>query len=246
MSPKTQQDPTRGDHQGADRAAPAADSHSPDAPLFDQPLVSIDVVPVWVDGTRIMYGLGIRQNPPFAGELALPGVLMGHERSVEAAERALSSKVGIVPEAVRHLTDIGVFDSRERDPRGPTLSIAKLAVLAPEAAAAACEAGSLHRAGWGPEDPAFGLPFDHDTIVDRAHRHLAGSFWTDAALLRSLLGGTFTTKTVTGVYRELSGDDGVHPSNIRRRLESIDGLELGSSTVTQGRGRPTSVWTWED
>lgn len=215
---------------------------------FSQPLVSVDVVPAWTEEGRVLFGLGTRQYEPFKGALALPGVLIGHERSQEAAMRALKIKVGI--ESPRVLRNIGVFDSLERDPRGPTLSIAKVAILDPTEAASARDKNMM--------DPSFlweatadslepreaTLPFDHDGIVHQARQYLSGALWDDPALARALLGERFTTREATGIYRDLTGDVAAHPSNVRRRLVALDGLESGEDVVSDGRGRPSATWHW--
>lgn len=217
---------------------------------FSQPLISVDVVPVWVENGRVLFGLGARQYEPFKGALALPGVLMGRERSLEAALRALKSKVGI--EAPRLLRDIGVFDAAERDPRGPTLSIAKVALLNPDEAASARREGTL--TSWSLNDAAqdtlepqdAALPFDHDGIVRQARQYLAGALWSDSVLTRGLLGERFTTREATGVHRDLTGDVSLHPSNVRRRLAALDGLESSDEVVSDGQGRPSTAWTWSE
>lgn len=215
---------------------------------FSQPLISVDVVPVWAEEGRVLFGLGARQFEPYKGALALPGVLMGRERSLEAALRALENKVGITsPQSLR---DIGVFDSMERDPRGPTLSIAKIAVLDPDEAASARREGTL--VSWSLseatqetlEPQEASLPFDHEGIVRQARKHLSRTLWEDPGLLRALLGARFTTRTATSVYRDLTGDRSLHPSNIRRRLDAVEGLEASEEMVSDGPGRPSTSWRW--
>lgn len=217
---------------------------------FNQPLVSVDVVPVWVENGRVMLGLGTRQFEPYEGVLALPGVLMGRERSLEAALRALKSKVGI--EHPRFLRDIGVFDSAERDPRGPTLSIAKVAVLDPAEVESARRAGTLSGvplrevAPDSPKPRKDPLPFDHDGIARQARQYLAGALWTDETLTLSLMGERFTTREATAVHRDLTGDADMHPSNVRRRLTAMRGLRDSGEVVSEGMGRPSTAWVWGD
>lgn len=216
---------------------------------FSQPLVSVDVVPVWAEDGRVMLGLGARQFEPYKGVLALPGVLMGRERSLEAALRALKSKVGI--EHPRFLRDIGVFDAAERDPRGPTLSIAKVAVLDPAEVESARRAGTLSGVPLrevAPDslkprkDP---LPFDHDSIARQARQYLAEALWTDETLTLSLMGERFTTREATAVDRDLTGNSSRHPSNVRRRLTTL-GLKDSGEVASEGMGRPSTVWVWGD
>lgn len=204
---------------------------------YDQPLISVDVVCVWAEGGSLRLGLGRRLNEPFAGALALPGVLMVRERSTEAALRALSEKVGITD--VGLLRDIGVFDAADRDPRGPTLSIAKLAFITPEAAASS---DRMEAVGF---DEAPTLPFDHAGIIAAARANLGQLLWADREAARMLLGEDFTTSDITVLGREISGVR-EHPSNVRRRMEGTGWATLTGQRrmPASGRGRPTAVWTW--
>lgn len=211
---------------------------------YEQPLVSVDVVPLWAtaDGT-LHVTLGRRLNAPHLGELALPGVLMGRERSLDAAGRALSTKVEVDPEQVV-LRDAGVFDSPQRDPRGPTMAIAKIGVGAQGDLAGGEHAEAASLAGLPP------LPFDHATIIEAATRSLAGLVWTDREVCEALLGPDFTTRAATAVQRQLENATGqaakADASNMKRRL-----LALGWVAPTQrtalpegGTGRPSTVWEW--
>lgn len=216
---------------------------------YEQPLVSVDVVPLWAaaDGT-LHVTLGRRLNEPFRGELALPGVLMGRERSVGAAERALRTKVGVEPGAVV-LRDIGVFDSRERDPRGATMAVAKAGFgLQRDLIGGALEAADHAEAAPVADLPA--LPFDHQSIIEAACHALARSLWTDREVCAALLGPAFTTRTATAVQRQLeviAGQEArADASNMKRRLQVLGWVVPTERTeLPEGAtGRPSTVWNW--
>ncbi|WP_114854382.1 NUDIX hydrolase [Brachybacterium sp. YJGR34] len=214
------------------------------AESFEQPLVSVDVVPLHLgaDGT-LRVTLGPRQFAPHLGEPALPGVLMGRERSVEAAARALRTKTGIEAEVL--LRDVGVFDSPARDPRGPTMAVTKLALgpardLAPGPPALAVPVAAL-----GP------LPFDHAAMIAAAVRSLAAQIWQDREMARALLGAEFTTRTATALQRELEQAAGqavrADASNMKRRLLATGWVRpTDRVALPEGAtGRPSTVWEWE-
>jgi ADP-ribose pyrophosphatase YjhB (NUDIX family) len=107
-----------------------------------QSAVSLDVVALrfGADDTTVTFAVAPRQWDPFAGELALPGVLLGRgERLATAAHRAVHSKLGVPDDAILAVGQLVTFDEPNRDPRGPTLSIAMWAVLGHAAAAAGAE-----------------------------------------------------------------------------------------------------------
>ncbi len=211
-----------------------------------QPLVSIDVVPFRYDAARgqLLVTLGARLFEPFKGALALPGVLLGHERVDDAARRALRTKVGV--EGAPVLRDVGVFDNPDRDPRGPTLSITKLAAVAPPSPAEHLTVAQR------PVEEARGLPFDHDAIVRRAAVALSEKLWADKDLTRSLMGESFTSRDALMVQRRLNqvvGPDheaDLNASNMQRRIRSTGWVRragTASSSSAKG-GRPPVTWAW--
>lgn len=217
-------------------------------PEFDQPLVSVDVVPVRYDHARanVEVLLGRRIYEPHLGEFALPGVLLGHERIDEAAVRALRSKLGVAADQVRLLGGVEVFDNPDRDPRGPTLSIARYAVIdddyrpRPEHHAAVALSA------------VDALPFDHDRIVTRAAEVLAKDLWADRAVAAALLGPRFATSDLREVYTQLltraHGDRAPHvdPANLLRRLRGTGWVHQVATADTGRGGRPPTVWEWND
>ncbi|WP_309240890.1 NUDIX hydrolase [Nocardia sp. BSTN01] len=105
--------------------------------MEQQSAVSLDVVALrfGADDTTVTFAVAPRQWDPFAGELALPGVLLGRgERLAAAARRAVHGKLGVPDDAILAVGQLVTFDEPNRDPRGPTLSIAMWAVLGHPAA----------------------------------------------------------------------------------------------------------------
>lgn len=178
---------------------------------------------------RLLLGLHERIGEPFAGALALPGVLLRRgERIRDAAARALA-KVDVRSIAAGQLI---TFDEPNRDPRGPTLSIATWAVTA--------EPGS---ASWVELDGLPDLAFDHRRIVADCRPLLAGMTWRDTDFTRPLTGDEFTATDALALHAGLTGaapDRG----NLNRTLASLPGLTRTDRFATTGRGRPSTVWAW--
>jgi 8-oxo-dGTP diphosphatase len=102
-----------------------------------------------------------RARDPFAGSWALPGGFVeAGERVREAAARELAEETSIDAGALELL---GVYDTPERDPRGPTVSVTYLLRCDRELAArGGDDAGD---ARWFALDELPPLAFDHATIV---------------------------------------------------------------------------------
>ncbi len=85
------------------------------------PLVAVDALIKYPENHIVLIR---RKNPPFKGELALPGGFVNVGESVEeACVREAYEETNI---NVKILNLIGVFSDPKRDPRGHNLSIAYL------------------------------------------------------------------------------------------------------------------------
>lgn len=225
---------------------------------FELPNISVDVVPVTLNpfSGKLEVIVGRRIFEPNLGEFALPGVLLTpHERLDEAAFRALEKKLSVPQTYVTELIDLGTFDNPDRDPRGATVSIAKLAVISafPDGMSAA-NVTSVPIEEIANE--SFLLPFDHNSIVLAASNLLAEKMLFNKAITKAILGDTFTTKTLRNVLVQLQetekGENIIFDaSNLTRQLKGTKWVEMveDKETVTNltastSRGRPSRVWTW--
>ncbi|MFC7616192.1 NUDIX domain-containing protein [Actinokineospora soli] len=123
----------------------------------------------------VLLGVAPRAHEPYAGAMALPGVLLGKgERLRDAARRAVIDKLGMPPTAISATGQLTTFDEPSRDPRGPTLSIALWSTLDVSEA-------NGDRVTWTPLDDVPPLAFDHDRIVSDCRPMLADRLWRDPA-----------------------------------------------------------------
>lgn len=207
----------------------------------DQPLISIDVVPVRFNraGRTVDVILGRRVNDPAKGASALPGVLLlGAERLDDAVQRALETKIGVSAEEVLRTGEVGVFDNPDRDPRGPTLSITRFAVLT-ETAELGVDAVPT------PIGSATGLPFDHDQITRVAAATLLDKLWADRDATVALLGREFTTLDAADLADSLAGPAGrpqVDRTNLSRFIVRTRWVEEVGRAAVAKQGRRPAVW----
>jgi 8-oxo-dGTP diphosphatase len=180
---------------------------------------------------------------PYAGKPALSGVLLRPlERLGEAALRALQTKISISEENVLFLMNAGAFDNPDRDPRGPTLSIAHLAVIDPEDE----PEGVVYRR----LNDTSELPFDHAAIIMSAASAARDALWVSEPLTRALLGEKFSIADVARLIRELSASarqNEPDTSNLGRELAKNPRLvKSGTPAAPRGKGRPAAAWTWAE
>lgn len=203
-----------------------------------QPLIAIDVVPItFTSSHQLLIGTCVRQFEPYAGQPALPGVLLGPDETLqEGAFRALRTKAGLEPAEVSTLTQVGAFDGPGRDPRSRAISVAFLAVAAPTAVSDVRWAAYSELA-----DP---LPFDHDAIVAASLRLAALRLWVDLTFTAALTGPVFSTTHASKLEEALTGRK-PRPNNFHRTLAGHPRLRQVDATFPAGTsGRPPRVWEW--
>ncbi|MEP6560136.1 MAG: NUDIX hydrolase [Nakamurella sp.] len=208
-----------------------------DPPKIRSSLVSVDVVALRFSRAerRLELGIAARAWDPFRDRLALPGVLLGDgERLRDAAVRALTGKLGVPESDIHAVGQVVTFDEPNRDPRGPTLSVAMWATV-----------NSTGTANWVGVDQLPDLAFDHNRIVRDCLTILAGELWRDPLFSRGLTGERFPTADAVDITASLTGappDRG----NLNRTLRSVAGLHRTEERVAaRATGRPAAVWEWE-
>lgn len=233
------------------------------ATQYDIPNISIDVVPLFLNkqDSRLYVVLGRRQFEPFLNEFALPGVLLkADERLDDAARRALRAKAFFLNNDIDAVLDLGTFDNPDRDPRGATVSIAKIATVgkafAPNNSNSVRVVPIDDIAG---DDAKVTLPFDHNNIILHAAVAVSEKLMRNREFTHALLGAEFSTSNIRGVLEQIGQIAEVEVqadfSNLSRALkatgwlERADGLTSDDSTVdsysyTTGQGRPSARWSW--
>ncbi|NMO00345.1 NUDIX hydrolase [Gordonia sp. TBRC 11910] len=212
---------------------------------MEQSVVSVDVLALRFGNPepgQLRFAVTPRLVEPFKGETALPGVLLrAGERLNDAARRAVATKLGIPDDAIVATGQLVVFDEPNRDPRGPTLSVAMWAVIRPESFIAT---GKIE-VEWRSFEAVGELAFDHSRIVAEARQILATRMlWQDLGFTRAILGERFPATTAVAVTAALNG---VRPDqgNLNRTMRRIPGLRRTEEHLqVRETGRPSAVWTW--
>ncbi|MEU0546089.1 NUDIX hydrolase [Nocardia sp. NPDC005978] len=207
--------------------------------MEQQSAVSIDVIALRYgpDDPVLTLGVAPRAWAPFAGELALPGVLLGRgERLDAAARRAVHTKLGVPVEAILAVGQLATFDEPNRDPRGPTLSIAMWAVIGDHDA---------DDARWPSFDDVPPLAFDHNRILGTARYLFADMLWKNLTFTRPLIGEHFPATRAVDLTAALTGDR-PDPGNLNRTLAALPGLSrTGERVRVKATGRPAALWAFD-
>lgn len=212
-------------------------------PDYGSPIATVDAALLTLNDDRLCVGLLRREEPPYAGMLALPGgyVHVQEDGSLgDAADRILREKARV---RCRYLEQLSAFSGADRDPRGWSLSVVYYALLP---AAEIMEAGSALVLR-----PVASLPdlaFDHGEIVATATERLRGRSGT-MALPAFLLPPLFTMAELHRVYEQVLGSR-LDRASFRRKVaeqaivERADGQRTGAHRpaalyrMVQGRPHP--------
>jgi 8-oxo-dGTP diphosphatase len=206
--------------------------------------VTVDLVVLTIREDRLAVLLVTRGEPPFTGQLALPGgFIRPDEGLAQAACRELAEETG-VPAGLVHLEQLASYGDPGRDPRMRVVTVAYLA-LAPRLPVplAGTDAAA---AGWAPTedmlaDPPSGLAFDHHRIladgVERARSKLEYT-----PLAAAFCAERFTIGQLRRVYEVVWGTT-LDPRNFHRKATSTAGFLLATGSATTGdRGRPAQLY----
>jgi len=209
---------------------------------LERPVLAVDVVLLQAAEGTLEVLLQRRVEQPFRGQLALPGVAVRVDETLEtAARRALLERGHLAPGALTqvHLEQLATFDALFRDPRGRTVSVAYL---------------GLGRAPLPPRRPSAewrrlpalargSLPFDHDQIVEAAVERLRGKLrYTNIAA--RLLPPSFRIEELEAIYSAILGRP-INRANFRTKLLKLGLIEragiLGEAVGPRG-GRPPHLY----
>jgi len=199
--------------------------------------VTVDLVATTVQADGLKVLVVRRAIEPYLGQAALPGgfVLSG-ETLEQAARREMAEETGVEPAYLEQLRSYGPLG---RDPRGPVLTVAYLAIVP---AAAVPQAGSdAAGAGWWRLDDLPDLAFDHAAIVaDGIERLRAKLEYSPLATV--FCGDSFTIAELRAVYEAVWGQS-VDQRNFHRKATGTPGFLVPTGqTTSAGPGRPAELF----
>ena len=226
-----------------------------DLDSFERPALTVDVVLLVASSGSLWTVLVRRDEPPYAGDWALPGGFVHIHESLEAAVgRVLASKVGLTDVFIEQLYTFGEID---RDPRTRVVSVAHYALVdrgrfETIAEAAAGERGVARiEVPWegetgGPVEARdatgqeLDLAFDHQEILGMAVKRLRGKLdYTPVGY--QLLPERFTLLQLQRVHETVLGRP-LNKDSFRRRMLASGDLEATGSRQRDVGHRPAALY----
>ena len=183
-----------------------------------------------------------RAVDPFAGQWALPGgwIHVDEDESLAAAaRRILREKTGLETPYLEQVQTVG---SRQRDPRGWSLSVTYMALLgtnpaSPRPGLATADARWVEVGGGGVPMP---LAFDHGDILAGALARLRSKV-EYSSLPAHLLPVEFTLGELQGVYERVLGR-ALDKSAFRKRMAEADFVEAVPGALRRASNRPAQIY----
>lgn len=219
-----------------------------------RPAIAVDIVVLTIRHERLQVLLVERGVEPFRGQWALPGGFVqveggrsGRGESLDAAaRRELREETGLDVEEV-WLEQLHAFGAPTRDPRGRVISIAYLAVVAPDQFFRVQAATDAAATQWAPTDDPPKLAFDHAEILAFALDHLRQRLAQDPRVAFHLVPRELTIGDLRRVYEIIEGTT-YDKANFRRRFLRL--VEEGKIEPIEGQqstgGRPAAVYRLVD
>lgn len=206
--------------------------------------VTVDLVVLTIRGGQLAVLTVRRGEPPFQGQLALPGGFIRPQEGLsQAAARELAEETSL-PAGSAHLEQLASYGDPGRDPRMRVVTIAYLAFAPrlplPHPGSDAAEA-SWALAGDILAGPPSALAFDHHQILtDGVERARAKLEYTPLAA--AFCPAEFTIAQLRHVYEAVWGIT-LDPRNFHRKATGTPGFLTPTGAATAGdRGRPAQLY----
>lgn len=203
---------------------------------YPKPILTVDVVLLTLQASRLSVGLLHREELPAKGALALPGGYVHVDADADTlatARRVLRIKAGLENVFCEQLS---TFSGPTRDPRGWSATVAYYALvpMAHLTAAGRCALTLM------PADDPGPLPFDHGAIIKAALERLRGK-GAYSSLPAFLLPETFTLSELRGVYERVMRTP-LNDSAFRRKIDEMNMLALVPDAVSKVTARPAKLY----
>ncbi len=210
-----------------------------DSSQFEKLSVAVDLLTFTVEDNRLKVLMIKRDETPFAGKIALPGVFVGVNETLDAAAvRGIKEETGLKN---IYYEQLYTFGDVKRDPRMRIISVAYMALV---------PVGQLdYVAGERTSDAMLvdvedllasrrSVAFDHKKIIEYGRQRLANKVeYTDIAF--HLVGEEFTLPELQKVYEILLGRE-LYKANFRKKV--ADMIEETDYVTTGQAHRPSRLY----
>jgi len=207
----------------------------PDRAQLPTNVVATDLVIFTVSQRSLQVLLTVRGDPPFDRQWALPGEYLGAEQGLDACARhKLEDSAGLMDVYLEQLYSFG-RPNRVAGPR--VVSIAYFAIVPPQYRVPYPSDGQVR---WFTMHEVPTLPFDHDEIMDLAHKRLQDKL-TYTTIALQFMSQQFTLGQLQSVYETILVQK-LDKRNFRKRMRALDCLEETGRMSRDSSHRPARLY----
>ncbi len=199
-----------------------------DSSMFEKPSVAVDVLIFTIEDDTLKVVMVEREEFPYKGCLALPGVFVGIDESLEdAVKRGVKVETGLTDIYFEQLYTWGEV---KRDPRMRIISVSYMALVSIEQLCAKSANGKIREYLYPVEEILAQdkeLAFDHKDIIAYARNRIKNKVdYSDIAF--NFMPEKFTLPGLQKVY-EILLDKPLYKANFRKKISPMV-LETNEST----------------
>ena len=204
---------------------------------YPHPAVTTDVVIFTIRDEQLKLLLIKRSGAPFKGKWALPGgfVQLGEDLDT-GAQRELEEETGV---SGVYLEQLYTFGAVKRDPRERVITVSYYALIPSEKIAlrAATDAEAV---GWFGMDELPALAFDHQDMVNMAHKRLTDKL-DYSTIAFQFMANEFTLSELQNVY-EIILQEELDKRNFRKWILALEQVEETGNERREGACRPAKLY----
>jgi 8-oxo-dGTP diphosphatase len=201
------------------------------------PALTTDVVIFTIRDNQLKLLLILRGGEPFKGRWALPGGFVQLDEDLDtAARRELAEETGIKNV---YLEQLYTFGAVARDPRERVISVAYYALI-PSDQISLQAATDAEAVGWFSLDELPPLAFDHQQIVDMAHRRLVAKL-DYSTIAFQFMPREFTLSELQNVYEIILREE-MDRRNFRKWVLALEQIEETGEERREGPHRPARLY----
>lgn len=200
-----------------------------DSSQYEKMSVAVDLLVFTIEDDRLKLLMIEREEEPFAGKLALPGVFVGIDETLDAAaKRGIREETGLKD---IYFEQLYTFGDVKRDPRMRIVSVSYMALVPLEKLT--FKAGKRTKAAYLVDVEELlssntSVAFDHKKIIDYARWRLANKVEYTLIAFHLVPDG-FTLPNLQKVYEILLGKP-LYKANFRKKVaEFIEETEFQTS-----------------
>ena len=214
-----------------------------DSSAFEKPSVAVDVLIFTIEDDELKIVMIERNEFPYRGCLALPGVFVGVEESLEdAAIRGMKVETGLTD---IYLEQLYTWGDVGRDPRMRIISVSYLTLVSIDQLCAKAGNGNIREYLYPVKQvlsDESDIAFDHKKIISYARERIQNKVeYSDIAF--NFVPEKFTLPRLQKVYEILLGKE-VYKANFRKKVSHM--VKETDEYTSGGACRPSKLYIRED